>query len=82
MADIHSDCSILLQTPDGHMMLDCGDGTYGQLARRFGERTEDALRQLKCIFISHAHFDHHLGLISLLRKRRRVSRLIWFIDLI
>lgn len=51
-------------------MLDCGEGTAQQLERRYGVETKNMLRDLKCIFISHAHADHHLGLISLLRRRR------------
>ncbi|KAF7759808.1 hypothetical protein Agabi119p4_11503 [Agaricus bisporus var. burnettii] len=62
--------STLLVTPDGHIMLDCGEGTAQQLERRYGVETKNMLRDLKCIFISHAHADHHLGLISLLRRRR------------
>lgn len=65
--------STLLITPDGYIMLDCGEGAYGQLTRRFGANTMLALMNIKCIFISHGHADHHLGLINLLRKRKSVS---------
>lgn len=41
------------------MLLDCGEGTYGQLYRHYGSELTDILRQLKCIFISHMHADHH-----------------------
>lgn len=62
----------------GSMMLDCGENTWGQLCRRFGtdeKATESAtlvLSDLKCIFISHVHGDHHMGLLKLLTKRRAV----------
>lgn len=42
------------------MVLDCGPGTYNQLLCLYGpEKTEDILRKLKFIFISHGHADHH-----------------------
>lgn len=58
------------------MLLDCGEGTYGQLYRRFCDQEADMssfLTQLKCIFISHLHADHHLGLIRILVERSKVS---------
>lgn len=55
--------------------MDCGEGTYGQLIRRFGtERTEEILSNLNIIFISHLHTDHHMGLINLLKHRRNVKK--------
>lgn len=58
----------------GGILLDCGEGSLGQLRRRFGP---DGLRQLyselKMIFISHMHADHHLGLQAILQDRLRVS---------
>ena len=46
-------------------MLDCGEGTYGQLVRRFGvTATASLLRSLRCIFVTHMHADHHLGIIE------------------
>ncbi|KAI9249682.1 beta-lactamase-like protein [Phascolomyces articulosus] len=59
----------LVKTPDnGSIMLDAGEGTLGQMMRRFGPRLKDELQQLKCIFVSHLHADHHLGVIQLLTK--------------
>merc|ERR1712059_210565 len=48
------------------VLLDCGEGTYGQLCRHYGHNTDDVLKKVKIIFVSHMHADHHLGLISLL----------------
>ena len=57
----------------GHILLDAGEGTLGQLTRSVGAAEIDTvLRELKCIFVSHMHADHHTGLIRLLAKRRRV----------
>ncbi|KAF5932057.1 hypothetical protein HYC85_028228 [Camellia sinensis] len=55
----------------GSILLDCGEGTLGQLKRRFGvEGADDAVRGLKCIWISHIHADHHTGLSRILALRR------------
>ncbi|KAJ7372606.1 Zinc phosphodiesterase ELAC protein 2 [Desmophyllum pertusum] len=54
---------------NGSILLDCGEGTYGQLYRHYGKYVDRVLLQLKCVFISHIHADHHLGLIRILRKR-------------
>lgn len=55
----------------GSLLLDCGEGTLGQLKRRFGvEGADNAVRSLRCIWISHIHADHHTGLARILALRR------------
>lgn len=73
--------STLIQIPDrGNILLDAGEGTWGQLARHFGVDSSaspnvwEILRNLKCIFISHLHADHHSGLAKILSMRCRVCR--------
>ena len=63
--------SILVESrPDNYVMLDCGDGTLLQLIRRFGvKKAQGILRNLKAIYISHLHADHHLGFIGLINYR-------------
>ncbi|GAA6021489.1 hypothetical protein JCM11491_006513 [Sporobolomyces phaffii] len=59
---------------EDYVLLDAGEGTWGQLVRRFG--LEEALKVLgrtKLIFISHLHQDHHAGLSTLLRERARLT---------
>lgn len=47
----------------GGMLLDCGEGTYGQLRRRYGAAGANRIiTGLKCVWISHIHADHHAGL--------------------
>jgi ribonuclease Z len=67
-----------LDIPDsGGILLDCGEGTLGQLRRRFGpDGMRDIYRDLKMIFISHMHADHHLGLHAILEDRFRVSHTV------
>lgn len=69
----------LVQIPDwGNLLLDAGEGTWGQMSRYFGtdrarhSNVWQALRELKCIFVSHAHADHHSGLAKLLAMRKQV----------
>ena len=71
--------STLVEIPKyGKILLDSGEGTWGQLVRLFGDDPActtgvwEALRTLKCIFISHIHGDHHIGLAKLLAMRRKV----------
>ncbi|ESW22643.1 hypothetical protein PHAVU_005G170100 [Phaseolus vulgaris] len=55
----------------GGLLMDCGEGTLGQLKRRYGVTgADDAVRTLKCIWISHIHADHHTGLARILALRR------------
>lgn len=54
------------------IMLDCGEGTHGQLVRLLGRDAAAAeLCRLRAVFISHLHADHHIGLVALLKARRR-----------
>ncbi|XP_047270115.1 tRNAse Z TRZ4, mitochondrial isoform X1 [Capsicum annuum] len=55
----------------GGLLLDCGEGTLAQLKRRYGIIGADsAVRNLKCIWISHIHADHHAGVARILALRR------------
>ncbi|XP_022916728.1 ribonuclease Z, mitochondrial isoform X2 [Onthophagus taurus] len=64
---------ILLETSDEcKILVDCGEGTYGQLLRFFGpEKSLEILINTQAIYISHLHADHHIGLIGFLLGRRK-----------
>lgn len=51
----------------GNYLFDAGENTMGQLRRVFGQELPDVLRNLKVIWISHLHADHHLGTASVIR---------------
>ncbi|KAI1143749.1 hypothetical protein F5Y05DRAFT_362415 [Hypoxylon sp. FL0543] len=51
----------------GNYLFDCGENTIGQLRRVFGHDLPEILRDLKGIWISHLHADHHLGTASVIR---------------
>ncbi|RZF34607.1 hypothetical protein LSTR_LSTR008632 [Laodelphax striatellus] len=56
---------------DRCMLLDCGEGTLGQLVRFHGAgRMRHVLRSLRAVYVSHLHADHHIGLIGLLNAWR------------
>ncbi|WVW79468.1 hypothetical protein I302_101437 [Kwoniella bestiolae CBS 10118] len=58
----------------GGILLDTGEGTLGQMKRRFGkEGVRKLLGELRMIFISHMHADHHLGLNSVLEERFKLG---------
>ena len=62
---------------DVAMLLDCGEGAYGQLDRCFGRGVggiDTALLALQCIWISHVHLDHHMGLLRILAERGEALR--------
>ncbi|TMW68423.1 hypothetical protein Poli38472_005891 [Pythium oligandrum] len=57
------------------ILIDCGEGVYGQLWRQF-ETEEDVtsrLAGLQCIWISHHHADHQCGLVRILDEYLRVT---------
>lgn len=66
--------AILLRIPNkGNILMDCGEGTLGQLRRRLGRAEADAaVRGLRLAWISHIHADHHVGLVSVLSARREL----------
>ncbi len=59
----------LLRVPGyGSYLLDCGENTLGQLKRVFQPpELAEVLRDLKLIWISHLHADHHLGTASVIK---------------
>jgi ribonuclease Z len=58
----------MLRVPGyGSYLLDAGENTLGQLKRVFGDQTPEVLRDLKAIWISHLHADHHLGTASIIK---------------
>lgn len=59
----------LLRVPGhGSYLIDCGENTLGQLKRVFTEsQLAEVFHDLKMIWISHLHADHHLGIASVVR---------------
>ncbi|KAI3328265.1 hypothetical protein F4824DRAFT_484234 [Ustulina deusta] len=60
--------STLVRVPGlGGYLFDAGENTMGQLRRVFGNELPSVLRDLKVIWISHLHADHHLGTTSVIK---------------
>ncbi|KAH9093307.1 hypothetical protein Ae201684P_008963 [Aphanomyces euteiches] len=64
--------SNLIEFGKNFMLLDSGEGTYGQLFRYVAgdeAKLKNLVDNLYVVWISHNHADHHLGLIRLLTER-------------
>lgn len=61
--------STLVHVPSsGYYLLDCGESTLGQLQRQFNpKKLREVLQNLRMVWISHLHADHHLGIVSVLK---------------
>ncbi|KAF5840784.1 beta-lactamase-like protein [Dunaliella salina] len=54
----------------GSMLMDCGEGSWGQMLRCLGpEAARQQVAALRCVWVSHKHADHALGLSGLLAAR-------------
>jgi len=57
------------------VLLDCGEGTLASLKRQFTpSEFRQFFKQLRMIFISHLHADHHLGLIGVLKQYIKIQK--------
>ncbi|XP_059204795.1 zinc phosphodiesterase ELAC protein 2 isoform X2 [Centropristis striata] len=63
-------------SPTQSLLLDCGEGTFGQLCRHYGDGVDEALSKISTVFISHLHADHHTGLLMLLYQRKRALTML------
>lgn len=56
------------------MLLDCGEGTFAQFYRHFGETAYRRLSEIQGILITHLHADHHSGIVKVLYERSKLTR--------
>lgn len=61
--------STLVRVPGaGSVLFDCGENTLGQLRRLYAKaELREVWSDLRAVFISHLHADHHLGIVAVLR---------------
>ncbi|KAL6268468.1 hypothetical protein P5V15_001601 [Pogonomyrmex californicus] len=73
---VRNTSGILLRVDEDHsMLLDCGEGTFGQIVKIYGKSgTPNVIKTIKAVYISHMHADHHIGLIGLLKERKKVTQ--------
>jgi ribonuclease Z len=65
---------LLRVSKETSLLLDCGEGTFGQLHCCYGVQLDEILVTIKCIFLSHFHPDHHLGVIQILLEREKAFK--------
>ena len=60
----------------GHgILMDCAEGSYGQLMDHFMSNLEalnQALWKMRIVFITHIHGDHQLGIIKIMAERDKL----------
>lgn len=63
------------------MLLDCGEGTFGQLVRFYGPKRVNAfLRTLNAIYVSHLHADHHIGISPTYLPRNGICKVVGYLQ--
>lgn len=51
------------------VVMDCGEGTYGTLTRMYSASgVQQIMKEIKILYISHLHADHHLGAPNMIFK--------------
>lgn len=65
----------LLKVPGkGYYLLDCGENTLGQMKRTYPpEQFREVMQNLRMIWISHMHADHHLGAVAVIREWNEIN---------
>lgn len=60
---------------DKAVLLDCGEGTTGQLlrSRSTWDERKRLMKSIQAVWVSHPHADHHLGLLRLLEERNSLT---------
>lgn len=56
----------------GHgILMDCAEGSYGQLFDHFQsiEKVNEILLKMRLVFITHIHGDHQLGIVKIMYER-------------
>jgi ribonuclease Z len=70
----NSSCYLVYLNENSSILMDCGEGSLGQIIRHFGENNyRNEVKKIKAIYISHAHGDHQLGLMSVLNERKKID---------
>ena len=56
------------------LLMDCAEGSYGQIFDHFGtkEKVDSVLLFTRVIYITHLHGDHQLGLLKIMQERDKL----------
>ncbi|KJH39761.1 hypothetical protein DICVIV_14351, partial [Dictyocaulus viviparus] len=67
---------LLEASPTSAVLVDVGEGTYGQMRVLLGERgCSELLCHLRAVFVTHAHQDHMNGLYTIIDRRKHAMEL-------
>lgn len=69
-------CTVLRIPGEHNILLDCGEATLLSLKRYFSSRFEylNFFTNLRTIYISHLHADHHLGIIGVIKEYTGIQK--------
>ncbi|XP_076652288.1 ribonuclease Z isoform X2 [Halictus rubicundus] len=72
---VRNTSGILLRVDKNHnILLDCAEGSLCQIIRLYGNsEAVNIIRDIKAIFLSHKHADHHMGVVGILKAREKVT---------
>jgi ribonuclease Z len=59
---------------DHGLLMDCAEGSYGQLLDHFQtiEKVNEVILKLRAVFITHIHGDHQLGILKIMAERDKL----------
>lgn len=68
--------AIMLFVNEYSILMDCAEGSYGQLLDHFGsvKQVNEIIKKLKLVFITHIHGDHQLGILKIMVERDRLMQ--------
>ncbi|XP_046855040.1 zinc phosphodiesterase ELAC protein 2-like isoform X3 [Xenia sp. Carnegie-2017] len=72
-SNLRNTSGVLLNLSDEtSILMDCGEGTLRQMFYHYGDDVNTMLKRIRTVFVSHMHIDHHLGLVNILRHRKKI----------
>ena len=63
------------QKNDFGILLDCGESSYMQMLHHYGPKLiKNILINIRLVFLSHIHGDHHLGFFQVMLEREKIFK--------
>lgn len=65
--------AILMENKNKFLLLDCAEGSYGQIFDCFGREGADrVIKNLLAVYITHIHGDHQIGLVKIMQEKAKL----------